>query len=164
MLSQTKALLQTAEGRYATDAELQFLEDYAQSFPARLKAYQALRQQERSLIQKTYAHLRAHHPELLSTGAQDKEAVRKWQRDTVFVLRFSALAMLLDDGEALRDRLMLWFQTIMRAFGMQKVCYHTYATLKSVTLELIPEGGDLIAQVLEENRELFDLPDVVNTP
>lgn len=158
MLSQTKELLRAAEGRYATDAELQFLEDYANSFPARLKAYQMLRKQERELIKQTYSHLRSRHPEIFSG---DKEAVRKWQRDTIWVLRFSALAMLLDDVDALRDNLMLWFQTIMRAFGMQKTCYHTYATLKMVVVEIMPEGGELLAEVIEANRELFDLPDLV---
>ncbi len=158
MLSQTRALLQATEGRYATDAELQFLEDYAQSFPARLRAYQALRQQERELMQKTYMRLRSRHPEIFASW--DKNTIRNWQRDTTWVLRFSALAMLLDDEETLRDRLMLWFQTIMRAFNMQKTCYHTYTTLKELSLEMLgQESGLLLGQILETNQELFDLPD-----
>ena len=159
MLSRTQELLRTTEGRYATDAELQFLEDYAKSFPKRLKAYQVLRKQERSLIQAAYKQLRSRHPELFPAG--DKEALKKWQRDTLWVIRFSALAMLMDDVDALRDRLMLWFQTIMRAFGVHKTCYLTYSTLKTLAPQLMgAEDGALLAEVLEFHRELFDLPDL----
>ena len=160
MLSRTQELLRNTEGRYATDAELQFLEDYAKGFPARLKAYQLLRKQERSLLQATYSQLRSRQPDLFPAG--DKEALKKWQRDTIWVIRFSGLAMLLDDVDALRDRLMLWFQTIMRAFGTQKTCYHTYAALKETGLKLLgAEAGPLFVEVMESNRELFDLPEVV---
>lgn len=159
MLSQIQALLRETEGRYATDAELQFLEAYSKAFPDRLRAYQNLRKQERALIQQTYNQLRHEHPGLFPAG--QPEAVRKWQRDTIWVLRASGVAMLLDDVDSLRDRLMLWFQTIMRAFGVQKTCFLTYATLKKLAPQLLgPEDGALLAEVMEINRELFDLPDL----
>lgn len=159
MLSQIQALVRDAEGRYATDAELQFLEDYTQDFPSRLRAYQNLRKQERTLIQQAYNQLKANHPELFPVG--QKEAVRKWQRDTIWVLRSSGVAMLLDDVDTLRDRMMLWFQTIMRAFGVHKTCYLTYSTLKTLAPQVMgAEDGALLAEVLEGNRELFDLPDL----
>jgi nitric oxide reductase activation protein len=159
MLSQIQTLVREAEGRYATDAELQFLEDYTQSFPHRLRAYQNLRKQERSLIQQSYNQLKAQHPELFPAG--QKEAVRKWQRDTIWILRYSAVAMLLDDVDSLRDRILLWFQTIMRAFGVQKTCYLTYSSLKTLAPQLMGEAdGALLAEVLEVNRELFDLPEL----
>lgn len=159
MLSQIQALLQETEGRYATDAELQFLENYSKGFPARLRAYQNLRKQERALIQQAYNQLRQEHPGLFPAG--QKEAVRKWQRDTVWVLRASGVAMLLDDVNSLRDRLMLWFQTIMLAFGVQKTCFLTYGTLKKLAPQLLgAEDGALLSEVMELNRELFDLPDI----
>lgn len=159
MLSQIQTLLRDTEGRYATDTELQFLEDYSKGFPQRLRAYQSLRKQERTLIQQTYNQLRKQHPSLFPAG--EKEALRKWQRDTIWVLRSSGVAMLLDDIDSLRDRLMLWFQTIMLAFGTQKICYLTYGTLKDLAPKIMGETeGALLGEVLEVNRELFDLPDL----
>ncbi len=42
MLSQLEKLSLHTDGRYATDAALQFLRDYRQSFAARLQTYQTL--------------------------------------------------------------------------------------------------------------------------
>lgn len=161
MLSQTKHLIQTTQGRYATDAELEFLQDYANSFALRLRTYQKIRQVEKTLLQSTYQQLRRQHPTLLG---QDKQLIRLWQRDTLYVLRFSALILLLDDLDSLRDRLLLWFQTIMRAFGMQKFCYLTYEAMQQVAPTLLePEEVRLFTQVMGVNQTTFDLPETEAT-
>jgi hypothetical protein len=159
MLSQTQRLLQTTQGRYATDAELTFLEDYAKTFPVRLRAYQKIRQQEKQLMQQVYQNIRSQHPELLNN---QPTMIKLWQRDTLLVLRFTALILLMDDVDTLRDRLILWFQTIMRAFGMQKICLVTYTLMQKVVKQLLdPAEAKLFCDILEIHRSAFDLPDVV---
>ena len=69
--------------------------------------------------------------------------------------------MLLNDTNTLRDRMMFWFQTIMRAFGVQRTCYLTYSTLKTLAPQILgAEDGALLAEILEGHRELFDLPEL----
>jgi hypothetical protein len=158
MLSQTRHLLQTSQGRYATDAELAFFESYAQSYRLRLQTYRKLQSLEREIIVQVFRRLKANNPQVFQRGSQD--FTQKWQRDTIWVLRFSALAMLFDDTDALRDRLLLWFQTVMRAFGSLQVTRMTYESMQVVVRQLFdPQEAELLCHVLEVNRETFDLPD-----
>jgi Phycobilisome protein len=158
MLSQTRQLLQTSQGRYATDAELAFFESYAQSYRLRLQTYRKLQSLEREIIVQVFRRLKANNPQVFQRGSQD--ITQKWQRDTIWVLRFSALAMLFDDTDILRDRLLLWFQTIMRAFSLLQVTRMTYEAMQVVVRQLFePQEAELLCTVLEVNRETFDLPD-----
>lgn len=158
MLSQTRNLLQTSQGRYATDAELAFFEQYAKSYRLRLQTYRKLQSLEREIIVQVFRRLRASNPQIFQRGSQD--STQKWQRDTIWVLRFIALAMLCDDTDALRDRLLLWYQTIMRAFGSLQVTRMTYEAMQLVVRQLFePQEAELLCQVLEVTREAFDLPD-----
>jgi hypothetical protein len=158
MLSQTRQLLQTSQGRYATDGELVFLERYAQSYRLRLQTYRKIQSLEREIVVQVFRRMRASNPQIFQRGSQDN--TQKWQRDTIWVLRFSALAMLFDDTDTLRDRVLLWLQTIMRAFGSIQVSRITYETMQVVVRQLFtPEEADLICKVLDVNRETFDLPE-----
>jgi len=154
MLTQTKNLYQETDGRYATDEELQFFHDYIQSFPLRLTTYNKIRTSEALIVQQVQSQIRAKAPQVLMRGDQDLSA--KWKQDTLRILRHSALALLIDDREGLRDRLLLWFQTIMRAFDAQDSCDVTYSIMQKVVESLLTtEEAALLRPILEYNRQIL---------
>ncbi|MEY2977220.1 MAG: phycobilisome protein [Prochlorotrichaceae cyanobacterium] len=130
MLSQLDQLCRATEDRFAQDQELEFLEDYVQSFHQRKELYGKLRAMESDLVQKVYSYLNAKHPEVFQSGSQDLS--KKWQQDTLRVIRYIAHAVLMNDIETYRQRFLLWFQTIMKAFGTQKSCQITYEVMTAV--------------------------------
>lgn len=154
MLTQTQNLYQETDGRYATDEELQFFRDYIESFPLRLTTYNKIRTSEALIVQQVQSQIRARAPHLLQRGDQDLSG--KWKQDTLRILRHSALALLIDDQERLRDRLLLWFQTIMRAFNAQDSCDVTYSIMQKVVESLLtPEEAALLHPILEYNRQIL---------
>jgi hypothetical protein len=80
----------------------------------------------------------------------------KWKQDTLRVLRHSAMTVLLDDPELLRQQFLYWFQTIMQAFGAQEACNITYLVMQDVVKDLLPKNvADLLCPILEINRDLL---------
>ncbi|MBW4519600.1 MAG: phycobilisome protein [Scytolyngbya sp. HA4215-MV1] len=151
MLSQFSRLSLEAEGRYATDGELQFLSDYTQSFNLRMRTYQKLQVVEAQLIQEVQAKMQALDPTLFQSSNED--ITPKWKRDTVRVMRYSAMAMLLNDPDLLRERLLFWMETVMRAFGAQHSCEVTYNVMQEVVKRhFTPLEASLLCPILELNR------------
>ena len=154
MLSQLQKLSRDAEGRYATDGELQFIQDYLHSYRLRLQTYQRLHELESTIVQQVYEKLRSREPALFLQTTGDLSV--KWKRDTIRVLRYSAIALLLDDPETLRERLLYWMQTIMRAFGAQHSCKLTYEVMQEVVKQcLTPPQSALFCAILEVNGQML---------
>lgn len=151
MLSQLKHLSLQVDGRYATDSELQFMHDYAQSFTLRVQTYQQLQSLEAKIVQQVYDKIRNLNPRFFGIG--DDDLSNKWKRDTIRTLRYSAAAMLVNDPETLQERFLLWFQTIMRSFGAQRSCDVTYEIMQDVVKQLLtPSQASLFCPILELNR------------
>ena len=151
MISNLQALVQNTDGRYASDAELMFFQRYLSSVSTRLRAYQKIQGAEQQIIAQVMAKLKAQKPDMFLIGGQDLTA--KWQRDTVWVLRYSATALLLDDPERFKDNLLTWFQTIMRAFSAQESCKLTYIAMQEVVAQYLnAEELNLFLPILELSR------------
>ena len=151
MLSQLEKLSLNTDGRYASDEELQFVSDYMQSFSLRAQTYQKLQSVEAAIVQQVEEKMRSRDPNLFRSGNEDVSA--KWKRDTLRVLRYSAVAMLMNDPETLCERFLFWFQTIMKAFSAQKSCNATYEVMQEVVKQhLTPVQASLFCPILEINR------------
>lgn len=151
MLSRLERLAIDVDGRYANDNELQFIMEYAQSYDLRMRTYVKVHSLEATIVQTVYQKMRTIDPSLFMSGKDDVSA--KWKRDTLRVLRYSAVAMLLDDPEGLQERLLFWMQTIMRAFGAQRSCNVTYEVMQDVVRQyLTPVEATLFCPILELNR------------
>ena len=151
MLSQLEKLSMDTDGRFASDEELAFVDAYVQSFGLRVQTYQTLQLVESAIVQQVEAKMRSLDPMLFHYGKKDVSV--KWKRDTVRVLRYSAIAMLMDDPETLRERFLLWFQSIMRAFGAEKSCNATYEVMQQVVKQhLTPQQASMFCPILELNR------------
>jgi hypothetical protein len=154
MLSQIQRLSQETEGRYATDEELVFLMEYARSFELRVQTYQKLQANEAAIVQQVIAKVRSMEPDLLQSGTEDLTAICK--RDTTFGLRVAAAAMLIDDPESLRERVLFWWQTIVRAFKTQRNSSVIYAVMPEIIKQhLTPNEASLILPMLEVNRRML---------
>lgn len=154
MLSQLKKLSLDTDGRYATDEELAFVNTYIHSFGTRLQTYQTLQLVETAIVQQVETKMRAIDPNLFRSGNEDVSA--KWKRDTVRVLRYSAVAMLMNDPDTLRERFLFWLKTIMKAFSAQKSCNATYEVMQEVVKQhLTPLQTSLFCPILEINRQVL---------
>lgn len=154
MLSQLESLRVHGDGRYATDAELKFLQQYLQTVRLRFALYQKIQRLEPQLVQEVLAQLQREDASLLTVGNKDLTA--KWQRDTVRTLRHGATALLLNDPDLFKERMLLWFQTIMRSFRAERSCEATYRTMQAVVKRyLTPEEAGLFCPILEMSRSMF---------
>jgi hypothetical protein len=154
MLSQMQRLSFEAEGRYASDEELRFIPEFLKTYELRLQTYQKLQEIEQTVIQQVQEKMLAQDPNILRTGTTD--LAPKWKRDAIRTWRYSATALLMDDSETLRDRFLLWFQTVMRAFSAQKSCHATYATMQEVVKQhLTPQQASLFLPILDLNQRLL---------
>jgi len=143
-----------ADGRYATDDELEFVSSYTKSFPARLQAYKKIHSLEQKIVEEVYTKLRSQEPKLLQVGTEDVGV--KWKRDTFRVLRFAALTLLVDDLDYLKEQFLLWYQTIMQAFSAERSCNATYNLMQeTIKKSLEPSEVVLLSPSLELTRTIL---------
>ena len=156
MLSQMQRLSAEADGRYATDDELKFLAEYLRSFDLRVQTYQKLQALEATVIQQVHEKMLAQDPSLFRSGTVD--LTPKWKRDAIRTWRYSATALLMDDPDTLRERFLIWFQTVMHSFGAQRSCEVTYGIFKDVVqAHLSPQQLALLVPILEMNRSVLSV-------
>ena len=154
MLKQLVRLNIEADGRYATDQELQFLEDYLQSVDKRISSYKKIRDAEKEIMEQTKAQLDSEHPNLFSRGSQDLSAI--WQRDMDIVLRCSAAAMLLNDLDWLRESVLLWQRTIVNANKTRQISQLTYQVLLQIVKQFITEEeAELMMPALQLDQSIL---------
>ena len=154
MLKQLARLSIEADGRYATTQELQFLKDYLESLELRVSAYQKIQAAEAEIVSKVEAQMRAINPNLFSKGSRDFTPT--CNRDRVYVLRYSAAALLLNDIDRLREGLLLWYKTIIRTFKDEEAAGLTYQVMQEVVKEyLTPQEAALLQPMLVLNQMLL---------
>ncbi len=138
MLNQLEQLSIEAEGRYATEQELRLLKNYFPTINLRLSAYQKIRDAEDSIIQKLEARMREKQPNIFQLGAKDVSSM--YQRDTKIVLKIALAAMLIDDLDRLRENILLWQRTIVKAFQVKHIAAMAHSTMPEIIEQfLTPE-------------------------
>lgn len=143
-----------ADARYASDEELAFIEGYVNSYDRRQQIYLKLKSLEQKIVEQVSTKLRSQDPKLLQYGTEDVS--EKWKRDTLRVMRYVALTVLIDDSKNLEDQFLTWFQTIMQAFGAERSCDATYNMMQQTIKQLLdPAEAALVSPVLELNRSLL---------
>ena len=154
MLKQLARLSLEADGRYATEQELQFLKNYLQSVDRRINVYEKIRDAEEEIIDRTKAKMDSQNPNLFKRGSRDLSSI--WRRDVINVLRCSVAAMLIDDLDWLRDSLLLWHRTIVNANKTQNISQATYKVMPEIMRQyLTPEEVELIMPVLQLDQSIL---------
>ncbi|MEM6614257.1 MAG: allophycocyanin, partial [Cyanobacteria bacterium P01_C01_bin.72] len=130
MLNQLEKLSIEAEGRYGTEEELRLLKDYFPTVSLRLSAYQKIRDAEANIIQRLEAKMRQKQPNIFKLGAKDVSAM--YQRDTKIVLRMAIACLLISDLDRLRENILLWQRTIVKAFQVKHIAAMAHATMPEI--------------------------------
>jgi len=109
-------LFRKSEGRHWSEEELSTYTRSVPEYRARAEASRAIALHEAAVVEKTvteifsvYAFMK-HHP----------MSEIKCPRDVSQVSIYSTAAMLMNDSDWLRDRLLLWLKTILQAFAFPK--------------------------------------------
>lgn len=154
MLNQLNQLSLAAEGRYATAQELQLLKDYFPTVNVRLSAYQKLRDREAEIIEKVEVRMREKQPHIFQMG--DKDVAEMYQRDTRTLLRIALATMLIEDLDRLRENLLLWHQTIAKAFKFGHISALAHKTMPEIIEQfLTPEEYAVIQPILILNQTVL---------
>lgn len=130
MLKQLEKLAAEVDGRYATDQELQFLEDYLDSVDTRISAYEKIREQAESIIFRVEAGKRTLKEDVFRVGERD--VTQRSRYDLTGILRCTAGSMLVGDLDRMREGMLIWFVTIAKSFGFQKQAASNYRMLQQV--------------------------------
>jgi hypothetical protein len=154
MISQLNNLAIEVDGRYASDAELQFLGDYVQSFNLRLQTYQRIQELEKTLVQEALVKMRSLDPNVFTKGGADISAKCKF--DVTIHLRYAAIAVLLNDPDGLQEQLLFWLQTIIRALKLEQFANLAHTVLQDIVkAHLTPPQAGLVCPILEINRRML---------
>ncbi|MBC6422826.1 MAG: phycobilisome protein [Hormoscilla sp. SP5CHS1] len=108
-----------ADGRYLNSTELYPLEQYIRSYTTRLETYQQLGKHSEKLVIQALRKFAQAYPELI------RQHGGSCKYDMSEVLRYIALSILRDDELFFKEQMMLWFDTIMRAY--KKTNHYTTA-------------------------------------
>jgi hypothetical protein len=158
MLSQLENLSREVDGCYASDLELQFIEDYVQSFGLRLQTYQRLQELQPTLLKQVYLKMQSQQSAGF-TGQNDQELIEQCYRDLVYCLQLTAAAVLFNDPERLEKQLRLLPRMMMQPPEQDRLFHQVYGFLQ----ELVPQHlttaqADLVCPILRLNHRRLGAP------
>ena len=154
MFKQLTRLSIDADGRYATDDELKFLDDYLATVETRVSTYETIRENEEQIIYRWEAAKRGIKQDVFHMGDRDVSEICR--RDMTNVFRCSATAILFNDLDRLREGLLIWYQTIVRAFKYDKYTNITYSVIQETIKEFLkPEEVELMLPALKLNHTIL---------
>lgn len=109
-----------AENRYLKPEELNHLNQYVDSLPSRLETYRSLRDQEISIMQKVADHLEEKFPN------EEIAILERCLKNSLLILRYSAMGMLLNDENFLKNRLINWLEGTAKAYQTEAIDQELY--------------------------------------
>lgn len=138
-----ETLFDEAENRYLKPEELKLLSQYVESLPQRMEAYRLLRDQEIELMQQVADQLQAALPQ------EKTEALERSIKNALLMLRYCAMAMLLNDESFVVERLLGWLSRTMQAYDSQKIDATLYRLLNQrLTQVFSPQQMSLLSPPL----------------
>lgn len=141
MITLLEALVEGADGSYASKQDLRNLEHAMFSWADRKDAYLAVQENEDSIIDRAMTMIQASKT-FPDDRAIDTVRLASCRRDITLALRYYALGMLLQDEEMLKDRFIYWQKNVLQAMGL-----HHYNgvqfVLDSICIELPKEQANL---------------------
>ncbi|HEY9736516.1 MAG TPA: hypothetical protein V6D06_09540 [Trichocoleus sp.] len=126
------ALFNEPEKRYLNAEELSVLSQYVSSIPERMKVYRLLRDQEVALMQPVADALQQQLPEMAEA------ALERSVRNGLLILRYAAMAMLMDDEQFVDHRLQGWLPEIAKAYNTQAVDQKLFEILSQRLAQTLP--------------------------
>lgn len=143
------SLFESAEKPYLDANDLTMLSQYVSSIPERIAVYRILRDQEVAIMQPIADALQQRTPE-----PEDK--VERSVRNGLMVLRYVAMAMLLDDSAFVAGRLQGWLPEMVQAHETQVLDQHLFQLLdQQLARVLTPAQINLLKPGLTKARDLL---------
>lgn len=147
MLTQLKRLSLEAEGRYASDQELKFADDFLSSVDLRISTYRKLRDACDKIVDETQAKMLSMDSKVFTTSRGDVTQICR--RDISIILKCTAAALLFNDSVSLKEGLLLWHLTIAKAYKVNQVGKMAFKVMPEVLEKyLSPEELRLVSPIL----------------
>jgi len=151
MITLLENVLERADGNYVSAQDLRLLDKALSSWQARKDAYSTVQTHETEIIAQALEAMRT--SDRFTAKPMDTLGVDRCQRDMTLGLRCCALAMLLEDPEMLKDRVLYWQQNIFLAMQLN---YHGYKFIWLALQEFLPkEQSELFSSYLKIAHELM---------
>ena len=140
MQTELTELLVQAENRYLQTEELQGFKSYAETLAQRLKIYEFLRDREVMIFQPIADQV----PKLFPQEKEERleQILQQW----ILILRHSAMAMLLNDSEYLKQRVIEWLSGLIKAHNPQSIDSQIYQLLLARLNELLSPKAIIFLQ------------------
>jgi hypothetical protein len=123
MMPKIQELINQAQDRYLASDELGQMESYISSLPDRLKLYKQIRDREIDILQAVADQVSSELPTVTD------EELESGIKNLILVLRYSSMAMLLNDEDFLKQRLLNWLEGIMSMRDMRRLNETLYKLL-----------------------------------
>ncbi len=125
-----ESLFYKSEEKFLEATEIKLFKHHVASLADRLALYECLRDQEVAIFQPVADQL------LLAFPKEDQKLLEKCLKQWLTVMRYAAMAMLLNNPEFLQRRLLEWLTDVIQAHQTQaieaKLCQLLQARLKEV--------------------------------
>ena len=140
-----------SDGRYLTDSELQKMQHYLQTFNARSKTYEILRDKSDILVKIALKKFMLLHPEIMQKHSQ------RCLYDMNMAMCVLAASLLRDDQQFFKENLILWQANILAAYQKSNPCLQAYNCLQEVIKEHLPAPcNQLIKPYMDIMLEALD--------
>ena len=123
MIPKIQELINQAQDRYLATDELGLMESYVSSLPDRLKLYKLMRDREIDILQVVADQVPSEIPSI--TEAELETGIK----NLILVMRYCSMAMLLNDENFLKERLLNWLEGIMSMRDMRRLNETLYKLL-----------------------------------
>jgi hypothetical protein len=123
MIPKIQELINQAQDRYLATDELSLMESYVSSLPDRLKLYKLIRDREIDILQTVADQVPQEIPNVTD------EELELGIKNLILVLRYCSMAMLLNDENFLKQRLLNWLEGIMSMRDMRRLNETLYKLL-----------------------------------
>jgi Phycobilisome protein len=145
MNAEIKAIIEQAHDRYLKAEDLGAFQAYINSLPDRLTLYRLLRDREISILQLVATQLEAVMPKV------ETKQLENGIKHLSLVLRYSAMAMLMQDLELLNQRLLNWLSQVVGLQETQSLNQELFGLLsKNLGKELSRPQLELLSPFLSQ--------------
>jgi hypothetical protein len=143
MNTEAKNLVNQAESRYLSPEELDLFQQEVNSMPKRMTLYKLIRDREIKIMQAVADQIEVQLPRA------DSKILELGIKNLLLVMRYSAMAILTNNPEFLKTRLLDWLEQISSTYDLQPVHAAMYKLLdQQLKKELTPEQLALLQPLL----------------
>jgi hypothetical protein len=142
-----QSLFYKSQEHYLQPVEMRLLKHHIGDLAARLEVYEGLRDQEVAIFQPVADQLQAAFPNTAVPVLE--KSLRQW----LTVMRYAAMAMLINNPEFLQHRLLEWLTDLVQVHNTTDISDKIYQLLQAQLREMLSaEKLDLILPLLDQAR------------